>query len=97
MDWMQTVNRILNIVVSLAMVAEGVFGPKTGSMKKQAVKVGTKDFIGLMKSVSTGGQRETWEQIEKSDDLIDEAIEIGVKAMKTGERILDRVVGAKRL
>ena len=81
MNWLMIVLKALPTVISLIGLAEKVIvkeGTKTGTEKKVFVKEGTKAIVNVMEDVSTGGQKETWEQI---DSIIDPFIDIACKLM----------------
>jgi hypothetical protein len=52
----------LPATIALMGAAEAALGDGTGPLKKEAVTAGMVAFSDAMKKVSTGGQKETWEQ-----------------------------------
>ena len=54
---------IIPLVVGLMGKAEEAMGDGTGALKKEAVTAAVVGFTGVMKTASTGGQKETWEEI----------------------------------
>jgi hypothetical protein len=60
--------KLLPTIFTLMSAAEKLGGPGTGKEKKEAVKNTVKAITSGMESVSGGGQKETWKQI---DDVID--------------------------
>lgn len=61
-------------MVALMNAAEDALGDGTGPLKKQAVTNGMVAFTETMKQVSTGGQKETWEQF--TPELVGTAIDV---------------------
>jgi len=76
MGWVQIAFAALSFAVRLIPVAEKAFDgkPDSGKEKKEMVMSGTKALVDTMEAVSTGGQAETWNRIEKPvGDAIDAA------------------------
>lgn len=68
---------ILRLILTLMPVIEGLFGPKSGAAKKQAVSDAAKAVVDIVGAVSTGGQKQTWEKIkEPVGNIIDNAAAI---------------------
>ena len=61
-------------VVALMNAAEESLGDGTGPLKKKAVMSGAVAFTETMKQVSTGGQKETWEQF--TPELVGKTIDV---------------------
>lgn len=57
---------VIGLIPKLVELAEFIFSkvPKSGEQKKELVMGVTKEVVNTMKSISTGGQKETWEEIE---------------------------------
>ena len=66
---------IIKTVATLVETAEALFGSGTGTFKKELVKDGAKSFAGAMASVSTGGQKDTWNEVNDNWDVFDGAID----------------------
>ncbi len=81
------------IVIGLMTKAEEALGDGTGPIKKAAVEAGVLGFADAMKEVSTGGQKETWEQItpEMISKLIDTVATVanGISKSSGGSVIFD--------
>ena len=74
MGWFKMAMQLLPFVLRLMGIAEKfVSKPGSGAEKKELVKAGTKAVVEAVGSVSTGGQKETWENIES---VIDPAIDV---------------------
>lgn len=54
---------LIPMIISLMSSAEEALGDGTGALKKAAVTAGTIAFADNMKTLSTGGQKETWENV----------------------------------
>lgn len=80
-------------MVALMNAAEDALGDGTGPLKKQAVTNGMVAFTETMKQVSTGGQKETWEQF--TPELVGTAIDVIADVANTvsietgGEAVFD--------
>lgn len=73
---------LLSVARLAVLTVETIRGPGSGAEKKQVAVAATGGMIDTMIAVSTGGQKETWEQLKGSEILIGEAVEIGVQTMK---------------
>lgn len=49
--------------IGLMTAAEEALGDGTGPLKKEAVVAGVQSFTNVMQTVSTGGQKETWDKV----------------------------------
>ena len=67
MEWLLLALQVLPSLVSLA---EGVFGPKTGVQKKEAVLSALPALAQGMQAVTTGGANETWKAVNANMDKI---------------------------
>lgn len=67
MGWLKMILQALPFIIKMIGVAEEVMKdePKSGEKKKELVMETTKIVIEGAKELSTGGQKETWEKIEK--------------------------------
>jgi hypothetical protein len=75
------------------MDAAEELGSGTGALKKEAVMQGMSAFTSVMQTVSTGGQKETWDKvtpevISKSIDVIAE-IANNVSTVTGGDPVFD--------
>lgn len=84
---------LVPIVIGLMTSAENAMGDGTGALKKAAVTAGVVGFTDSMKEISTGGQKETWEQItpDMVSGLIDTVATVanGISKVSGGEIIFD--------
>lgn len=74
MDWMMTLLKIVPFVVKLIGTAEKAFSdvPKSGETKKALVMDAAETIVDTMETVSTGGQKETWQKLsEPISELVD--------------------------
>lgn len=77
MEWLGLVTALLP---SLLRIVEGLFSekPKSGPEKKEAAMGGLAGFAKGMEAISTGGQKETWREINNNmgviSDLIDQTV-----------------------
>lgn len=80
---MEILSIILGLLPSAIKCAEALFSkqPKSGEQKKTEVKNGLASFAKTMASVSTGGQKETWESINALMPAIDNAIDVTVTGL----------------
>lgn len=79
MQWFTFVIKILPFIFELMKMAEKAFRdkPKSGEEKKELVMEGAEAVIGGIVEVSTGGQKETWEEIkEPVSNIIDYSTDI---------------------
>jgi hypothetical protein len=65
---------VLNAVQTLVILAEEGFGDGSGSVKKEFVMSGIQSFAGLMEGFSTGGQKDTWGEINQNWDVFSGAV-----------------------
>lgn len=72
MNW---VTAIFTILPGLISLAEKLFGNGTGAMKKSMVMGAAEAVSTTMVSVSTGGQKETWEKVAP---MISQAVDLAV-------------------
>lgn len=67
--------QLIPLITSLIRIAETLIGAGKGVQKKQYVKDGVKQTVKAMVTVSSGGQKATWQQVdaymEPISDLID--------------------------
>jgi hypothetical protein len=54
---------LARIILSLMQTIEPLFGSGTGAVKKQAVTETAKTLVDSVQSISTGGQKKTWDEI----------------------------------
>lgn len=66
MKWITLLPTILDIISTMVKIAETYFGSKTGAQKKEWVESSISKAFSLMSTVSTGGQQETWKEIEEA-------------------------------
>jgi len=64
MNWLVAL-QLIPLVTNLIKIAEELLGPGTGTKKKAFVVDGVEQIIKTMPSISTGGQKETWDAINK--------------------------------
>lgn len=55
--------QLIPLVTNLVKIAEGMMGPGSGVEKKAFVIDGVEQIIKAMPSVSSGGQKATWEAL----------------------------------
>lgn len=81
------------LVVSLMTEAENALGDGTGPLKKAAVTNAANAFVDTMKTVSTGGQAETYQKFtpEIVDTLIDTIATVanGISKQTGGNPVFD--------
>lgn len=67
MNWVQLLLQILPFVFRLIPIAEKAFAdvPKSGAEKKAMVMGATSVAVDALATISTGGQKETWDRIAK--------------------------------
>ena len=85
MNWLALAIQLLPTIMKLAVIAEKAFDgkPDSGPEKKAMVMEGAKAIVGGISDVSTGGQKETWDQIEAPvSKIIDSAVEIAFRKEK---------------
>jgi len=75
MNWIMLL-QLLPLITNLIKIAESVLGDGTGVKKKAFVVDGVTQVIKAMPSVSTGGQKESWEAINNAMPLIKSLIDI---------------------
>lgn len=80
--------KILAALPGLIDSAENAFGDGTGPIKKQYVMEGAEKIVATMSDLSTGGQKETWEQIAPLTSTIIDGIVAGVNSL-AGEVVID--------
>uniref|UniRef100_A0A6H2A5J9 Uncharacterized protein n=1 Tax=viral metagenome TaxID=1070528 RepID=A0A6H2A5J9_9ZZZZ len=71
--------KLVPFVLQMMNVAEKFFSgrEKSGEDKKQMVVGATKAVVGSLQAISTGGQKETWDQLEEPvSDLVDGACDV---------------------
>lgn len=76
MNWMSLFINLAPAIVKMIGIAEKAFSdkPKSGAEKKELVMQSTKAIVDGMQAVSTGGQKETWDQLEEPlSGLVDAA------------------------
>jgi len=56
--------QLIPLIINLMTTIEKLLGPGTGVQKKAFVKDGVKQVVKEMSTVSTGGQKETWQTID---------------------------------
>lgn len=77
MPWLVLAGQLLPFVIQAIGLVESLFGPGTGPKKKQAVLDMSKTVVTAMQTVSTGGQKETWDNIaEPVGKMVDAAVAI---------------------
>lgn len=68
MDWLF----LVPLATQLIQMVEGLFGSGTGAQKKAIVTEGLKHVVTAVDTVSTGGQKKSWDAIAPvSGQLID--------------------------
>lgn len=73
MGWLSMAAMIVKLIGIAEEVYKGISGK--GSVKKASVVAATKEIVSDMVTVSTGGQKETWESISPLvDTFIDAAV-----------------------
>ena len=84
---------VIPLVIGLMGQAEEALGDGTGPVKKAAVEAGAVAFVEGMQTVSTGGQKETWESItpETVSVLIDTIATVanGISKVSGGNPVFD--------
>ena len=72
---MSIIPTVISCISNLVQFAEGLFSDKgAGEYKRQFVLDGVRDYARAMEFFSTGGQKETWAEINRNWDGISEAI-----------------------
>ena len=56
--------QLIPLIINLMVTIEKLLGAGTGVQKKEFVKDGIKQVVKGMTSVSTGGQKETWQAVD---------------------------------
>lgn len=74
---------IARAIPDLISSAEKAIGSGNGAIKKQYVMEGAEKLVEAMKGVSTGGQKETWEDIAPFASAITDGICSAVKAVNS--------------
>lgn len=74
MDWAILASRIIKAILA----AETIWPIGNGTLKKQTVMDVAKNAVNTGIEVSTGGQKETWQEAEP---LVDDFVEASVKIM----------------
>jgi len=67
MNWLSLFMQLLPTVIKLAQLAEQIFDnkPKAGQEKKAMVMGAIQAIVEGAQAISTGGQANTWKEIEK--------------------------------
>ena len=66
---------VINAISNLVQFAEGLFSEQgSGEYKRQFVLDGVRDYAKAMEFFSTGGQKETWVEINRNWDSVSEAL-----------------------
>jgi len=68
--------QLIPLIIHLMTVAEKLLGPGTGVQKKAFVKDGIQQTINAIATVSTGGQKNTWESVELFITPISQLIDV---------------------
>ena len=68
--------QLVPLVTNLMKIAEKLLGPGTGVQKKEYVKDGIRQVAKAMISLSSGGQKETWELIDSLMEPISNLINV---------------------
>jgi len=65
MGWLKILTSVVPFVIQLMGIAEKAFdeNPDAGPEKKAFVMNATESVVGAVTSVSTGGQKETWQAL----------------------------------
>ena len=74
---------VAKAIPDLISSAEKAIGDGNGPIKKQYVMEGAEKLVEAMKEVSTGGQKETWEDIAPFASAITDGICSAVKAVNS--------------
>lgn len=85
---------ILGMLPQLINLAEGIFSfkSKSGEQKKEFVSGTLKTAVDIVDSVSTGGQKKTWDTIAPAVSvMIDSAVEVANAAGVFSSGIDDRI------
>jgi len=75
MNWLIAL-QLIPLITNLIKIAEQILGPGTGVKKKAFVVDGVEQIIKTMPSVSTGGQKETWEVVNAAMESIKNLIDV---------------------
>lgn len=68
---------LLQLLPSLIALAEKLLGPKTGEAKKELVMSAAEIAMTAIGSLSTGGQKDTWERVKPAvSTIIDAGVSI---------------------
>ena len=80
MSYLMLALRLLPSVIGLMGIAERAYKnkPKSGPEKKEFVKEAAGAIVDGVSEVSTGGQKETWDEI---DNILDPFIDIAARIM----------------
>ena len=65
---------ILQLLTSLMKIAEELFGDGTGAFKKEWVLNSVGEAIKAMQSISSGGQKETWDLVGNSWEVLNASV-----------------------
>ncbi len=77
MNWLTLVVQILPFVLRLMGIAEEALGSGTGEKKKEMVTQGAKTIVEGLATISTGGQKETWNALaEPVSQFIDGTVNL---------------------
>ena len=90
MEWLSLAMLIMKGVTMVEGLFEGY--QKTGTVKKAVVTNTAKEVVDTMGVVSTGGQKQTWDQIAPAvDGLIELAVGLmnGTSRLITGKDVID--------
>lgn len=75
MNWL-IVLQLIPLLINLMKIAEKVLGDGSGVRKKAFVVEGITQTIKAMPTVSTGGQKKTWEAINTAMPFIETLIDV---------------------
>ena len=83
MQYFQIFLKLIPFLFQAVQAAQAAFGKGEGAAKKEAVKGGVAAMFAGAKEVSTGGQKETLENIEPLfDAVLDKGIDLAATLLK---------------